>query len=110
VAAEIAAMRPKRVAIWGAGRIFDSLVTHGGLAASSLALLVDTHLKAHVADRFGCPLRGPEDLRTAKLDVVIVMSRAFAGEISREARRLVPGADVILYSDLLARVRHKKAA
>src|SRR5580698_138079 len=27
VAAEIAAMRPKRVAIWGAGRIFDSLVT-----------------------------------------------------------------------------------
>jgi SAM-dependent methyltransferase len=110
VAAEIAAMRPKRVAIWGAGRIFDSLVTHGGLAAASLTLLVDAHLKAHVPDRFGCPLKGPEDLNTAKPDVVIVMSRAFADEISREARRLVPGAEIILYTDLLARVRHKKAA
>jgi SAM-dependent methyltransferase len=110
VAAEIAAMKPRRVAMWGAGRIFDSLVSHGGFATDSLALLVDTHLKAYVSHRYGCPLAGPDALGETKPDVILVMSRAFANEISREARRLVPGAEIILYTDLLARVRHKKAA
>jgi 2-polyprenyl-3-methyl-5-hydroxy-6-metoxy-1,4-benzoquinol methylase len=110
VAAEIQAMKPKRVAVWGAGRIFDSLVSHGRLAPSSLTLLVDTHLKAYVSERYGCPLAGPEDICATKPDVVVVMSRGFADEIAREARRLAPGAEIVLYADLLARARHKKAA
>jgi len=110
VAAEIGAMKPKKVAIWGAGRIFDSLMSHGRLAPGSLALLVDTHLKAHVAERYGCPLAGPEDLSATKPDVIVVMSRGFAEEIGREARRLAPGAQIILYADLMARARQKKAA
>lgn len=110
VAAEIAAMRPKRVAVWGAGRIFDSLVRHGGLEPGSLSLIVDAHLKAHVAERFGCALSGPEELAAARPDVVVVLSRSFADEIARDARRLAPAADVLLYSDLLTQARHKKAA
>jgi len=110
VAAEIAAMKPKRVAMWGAGRIFDSLVSHGNLSPASLALLVDSHLKAYVPERYGCPLMGPEDLAALKPDVVVVMSRGFAEEIALEARRLAPGADIVLYTDMLARARHKKAA
>jgi SAM-dependent methyltransferase len=110
VAAEITAMKPQKVAIWGAGRIFDSLMSHGRLAPGALALLVDTHLKAHVAERHGCPLAGPEDLRAARPDVIVVMSRGFADEIGREARRLAPGAQVLLYTDLLTRARQKKAA
>jgi SAM-dependent methyltransferase len=110
VSAEIAAMKPRRVAMWGAGRIFDSLVSHGRLAPSSLALLVDSHLKAFVSERYGCPLAGPEDLGAAKPDVIVVMSRGFADEIAHEARRLAPGAEIILYTDLLTRARHKKAA
>jgi SAM-dependent methyltransferase len=110
VAAEIAAMKPRRVAIWGAGRIFDALVSHGRLVPSSLALLIDSHLKAYVTERYGCPLAGPEDLRAAKPDVIVVMSRGFSDEIAREARRLAPGAEIVLYGDLLARARHKKAA
>jgi SAM-dependent methyltransferase len=109
-AAEIAAMKPRKVAIWGAGRIFDVLVQHGGLAPESLALLIDTHLKAYVSERFGCALAGPEALETNKPDVIVIMSRGFADEIALEARRLAPSADIILYSDLLVRARHKKAA
>jgi SAM-dependent methyltransferase len=109
-AAEIAAMKPKTVAIWGAGRIFDALVQHGGLAPESLALLIDTHLKAYVSERFGSPLAGPEALETNKPDVIVIMSRGFADEIAHEARRLAPSADIILYADLLVRARHKKAA
>ncbi len=110
VAAEIGSMKPKRVAIWGAGRIFDSLVSHGRLDPGSLALLVDSHLKAYVTERYGCPLAGPEDLGAMKPDVIVVMSRGFADEIAQEAQRLAPGAEIVLYTDLMARWRHKKAA
>jgi len=110
VAGEISAMRPKRVAVWGAGRIFDSVVRYGQLLPGSLTLLVDTHLKAHVAERFGCPLASPEELAKAKPDVVVIMSRGFADEIAREARRLLPNAEIVAYTDLLQRALSRKAA
>ena len=110
VAADIASMRPRKVAIWGAGRIFDSLVTHGNLLTGALALIVDSHLKNYVSERHGLPLAGPDELSRAKPDVIIVMSRSFAGEIAQEARRRVPGAEIIHYTDLLARARLRKAA
>ncbi|MEI9990243.1 MAG: class I SAM-dependent methyltransferase [Rhizomicrobium sp.] len=105
VATELLSLAPRRVAIWGAGRLFDSLVTHGKFDASSLAILVDKHLKAHVGERHGCTLTGPEDLASAKPGVVVVMSRDFAGEIAQEVNTLTPGAEIILYTDLMSRAR-----
>jgi 2-polyprenyl-3-methyl-5-hydroxy-6-metoxy-1,4-benzoquinol methylase len=110
VASTIAGMAPKRVAMWGAGRLFDMLVTHGHFAPATLSLLIDAHLKAHVTDRHGFALTGPEALAAADPDVVIVMSRGFADEISREVRRLVPRAEIYFYSDLLAFARERQAA
>ncbi len=91
--------------MWGAGRLFDSLVTHGKFDATSLAVLVDKHLKAHVGERHGCTLTGPEDLAQARPGVVVVMSRDFASEIAQEVNRLTPGAEIILYTDLMSRAR-----
>jgi SAM-dependent methyltransferase len=110
VASAIVAMAPKRVAMWGAGRLFDTLVVHGRFVPATLSLLVDTHLKAHVADRYGCRLTGPEALASSDPDVVIVMSRGFAGEIAAEAKRLAPRAQILFYADLLADARLNKAA
>ena len=110
VAATIHAMAPKRVAMWGAGRLFDTLVVHGQFAPAQLSLLIDSHLKAHVDERHGCKLTGPEALTAANPDVVIVMSRGFAGEIAAEARRLAPRATILFYADLLADARLSKAA
>ena len=110
VAAEIAAMKSRRVAMWGAGRIFDSLVVHGNFDARGLALLIDKHLKALVPERHGCEVQAPEALETADAGVVIVMSRSFAPEIVNEARRLAPSAEILLYSDLLAQARTRMAA
>jgi SAM-dependent methyltransferase len=110
VAAEIGSLSSKRVAIWGAGRLFDSLVVHGGFKASDLALLIDAHLKAHVGERHGCTLSMPDDLPDAEPGVVVVMSRSFAGEIAAHAKQLAPKAEVIFYSDLLARARTRMAA
>ncbi|HEY1707376.1 MAG TPA: class I SAM-dependent methyltransferase [Rhizomicrobium sp.] len=110
VAAEIGTLLPKRVAMWGAGRLFDSLVVHGGFKASRLAMLIDAHLKAHVGERHGCALSAPDDLPEAEPGVVVVMSRGFAGEIAAHAKQLAPKAEVIFYSDLLARARTRMAA
>ncbi|HWU24958.1 MAG TPA: class I SAM-dependent methyltransferase, partial [Rhizomicrobium sp.] len=110
VSAIIAAMAPKRVAMWGAGRLFDTLVVHGNFVPSSLSLLIDAHLNAHFESRYGCKLTGPESLPAADPDVVIVMSRGFAGEIAAEARRLAPRADILFYADLLADARTSQAA
>ncbi len=110
VAAELATLAPRGLAIWGAGRIFDSLVVHGRFDARMLKLLIDKHLKAHVGERHGCTLTGPDALAEANPGVIVVMSRSFAGEIEAEARQAVPNAEIIHYADLLSRARMRLAA
>ena len=110
VAAEIASFSDKRVALWGAGRLFDALVTHGRFNPKSLALLIDAHLKLHMDERHGMKLSGPEDLATANPGVIVVMSRAFAGEITKVAKAKAPNAEILLYSDLISRARRRAAA
>lgn len=105
LAAEIARMAPKRVAMWGAGRLFDSLVTHGGFEPAMLSALIDKHLKQYVGERHGRALVEPQTLAETQPGVVIVMSRGFAQEIADEAKSLAPNAEIIFYSDLMARAR-----
>lgn len=109
-AAEISSYAPRKVAMWGAGRLFDSLVTHGGFQPAGLSLLIDKHLKAHMTTRHGAPLAGPEALRDTSPDVLVVMSRGFSSEIVSEAKTLAPHAEIVLYGDLLKRARKALAA
>lgn len=110
VAAEITALVPQRVALWGAGRLFDALVQHGGFDPKKLVALIDTHLKAHVSERHGIPLKGPEEIAAADPHVIVVMSRAFAQEIAQIAKSHAPRAEIILYTDLIQRARMLTAA
>ena len=110
VAAELASLAPRRVAMWGAGRLFDTLVVHGGFMPAMLAGLIDAHLKAHVTERHGCAVMAPEALADIDPGVVVVMSRGFSDEISEHARLLAPRAEIITYSELLARARMRHAA
>ena len=109
-ARELQSLKPQRVALWGAGRLFDSLVRAGSYDPSDLALLIDAHLINHMDSRHGVRLSPPHALCGSMVDVVVVMSRGFADEIAAEARRLAPKARIILYADLLARARLAKAA
>jgi hypothetical protein len=108
-ARELNRLQPRKVALWGAGRLFDMLVREGGFDPHSLALLIDIHLKKYMDARHGVTLSAPEAL-TSDIDAVIVMSRMFAGEIGDEVRRRAPHAEIILYADLLARARLARAA
>jgi len=110
VAAELARLAPRGVALWGAGRLFDSLVVHGRFNPRQLTLLIDTHLKALVGERHGCILAGPDALSESQAGVVVVMSRDFAGEIAAEARTLAPHAEILFYSDLIANAQTRLAA
>ena len=110
VANEIAGFSPKRVALWGAGRLFDALVLHGGFDPKNLVALIDTHLLLHVHERHGVPLSGPEALGETDPHVIVVMSRSFAGEIARIAKLHAPKADIVLYTDLLAHAHLRPAA
>jgi len=110
VAAQIAELTPRGVAVWGAGRLFDSLVVHGHLNARDLTLLIDTHLKPLVGQRHGCALADPEALSESDASVIVVMSRDFAGEIAAQAKTLAPHAEILLYSELLSRASTRLAA
>jgi SAM-dependent methyltransferase len=110
VAAELRHLAPRRVAMWGAGRLFDNLVTHGGFDPSSLTALIDGVLTPSTGERHGVPLVTPDALKTLPPGIVVVMSRTFAREISRMARQHAPKAEIILYGDLLAQARMALAA
>jgi SAM-dependent methyltransferase len=110
VSAELASFGNKRIALWGAGRLFDSLVLHGNFDTRSLSLLIDTHLKAHVGERHGVALATPDALDEHQPDIIVVMSRGFAAEIVTEAKQRCPYAQILLYSDLISRARMRQAA
>jgi SAM-dependent methyltransferase len=104
------AMAPRRLALWGAGRLFDLLVRDGGFDPRTLALLIDTHLKKHMSERHGVALSDADALSRVPVDAVIVMSRMFADEIAAQVKARAPGAQIILYADLLAEARLARAA
>src|SRR6185437_13326003 len=109
-AREIENLKPRRIAMWGAGRLFDSLVLAGGFDPSQLTLLIDAHLAEHMKERHGMSLSTPEALSATPVDVAVVMSRGLAEEIAADIRRRAPAARIILYADLLARARLSHAA
>ncbi len=107
---ELSALKPRKVALWGAGRLFDLLVREGGFDPATLSLLIDTHLKKHMAARHDVALSTADALSDESADVVVVMSRMFADEITADVRRRAPRAEIILYADLLGRARLGRAA
>jgi ubiquinone/menaquinone biosynthesis C-methylase UbiE len=110
VATEIARLSTGRVVIWGAGRLFDALISSGGLTPSLLAGLIDAHLGAHLPERHGLRVQPPQAISEIAPDVVVVMSRSFADEITRTVRQLAPNARILTYGELIGRARLQVAA
>lgn len=110
VAAMIDAMAPRKVAIWGAGRLLNSLILNGGLRPQALTAVVDKHLIRYAPEAHGIRLTAPENLGEVRPDIVVVMSRSFADEIRKEAQDRAPGCEVLAYTDLLARAKTQMMA
>ncbi len=110
VARAIDAMAPRKVAVWGAGRLLGNLIENGGLKPQSLAAVVDKNLIRYTGEVHGVPLSPPEMLARLKPDIVVVLSRSLEHEIRREAEVHVPSAEVIAYAELLERAKAHAAA
>jgi 2-polyprenyl-3-methyl-5-hydroxy-6-metoxy-1,4-benzoquinol methylase len=102
-------MAPRRVAVWGAGRLLNTLILNGGLRPQALTAVIDKHLIRYASEAHGIRLTPPEDLANVKPDVVVVMSRSFADEIRTEAQARAPGCEVIAYGELLERAKAQAA-
>ncbi len=101
VAAELERYGAQGVALWGAGRLLDALVTDGGFDLKHAAAVVDENA-AHVGLRIGgASVQDPEVLATLKPNVVVVMSRLLSDAIREEAETLIPGCTVLGYADLM---------
>lgn len=110
VARTIDAMAPRKVAVWGAGRLLGNLIESGGLKPQSLAAVVDKNLIRYTGEVHGVPLSPPELLARLKPDIIVVLSRTLEHEIRREAETRVPSAEVIAYTELLRRANAHVAA
>jgi 2-polyprenyl-3-methyl-5-hydroxy-6-metoxy-1,4-benzoquinol methylase len=110
VARTIDAMAPRTVAVWGAGRLLGNLIENGGLKPQSLAAVVDKNLIRYTNEAHGVRLSPPDLLARLKPDIIVVLSRSLTSDICREAEAHVPGAEVIAYTELLARAKEHAAA
>ena len=91
----------QRVVIWGGGRIFDSLVTYGGLDVSLLDGVVDKYLREFMESVHGCLLLSPADIPVLAPEVVVIASRAYFNEIRHELLAMIPNCDILGLEDLL---------
>ena len=91
--------------VWGAGRLLNSLMVHGGLDPRGLQGLIDAHLIKHQSEIGGATLHAPEELSKLNPDRIVVASRVFFDEIKGQANNLAPDAEVISLADLMSRAR-----
>lgn len=90
-----------KVAIWGAGRIYTSIVDVGGFDPTLLCAVVDKNLHKYVGEMFGVAVQQPQALADASPDVVLVASRLYFDEIKRELSSLLPKAKLLTLDDVL---------
>ena len=75
-----------KVIIWGAGRIFDSLISIGNLQVNSNILIIDKYLSLYMQQIRGFNIFSPEKLNKCSKDShIFILSRAFNQEIKKEA-------------------------
>jgi SAM-dependent methyltransferase len=77
-----------RVAVWGGGRIFDSLITYGDLDPKMLCGLFDRELPNYVNSIHGIPVLFPKYFEKIAPDVLVIASRVYLDEIREQAQTL----------------------
>jgi SAM-dependent methyltransferase len=82
------ASKTKKIVIWGGGRIFDAMITFGGLNPKDVYMVIDKYLSLYVQEIRGYSLKNPSILNeedSINSILVYIASRDYADEIKREA-------------------------
>ncbi len=98
---EAQAAAGRRIVFWGAGRIFDALISHGGLKPGSITALVDKQLPHFVSEMHGLTLQLPGAIAGLAPDLVIITSRQYEAQIRAELEGLRPGTQSLSFGELL---------
>lgn len=85
----------ENVVVWGAGRIFDSLVVNGGLDPKILYGLVDSNLCHLIECVHDIRVEDPDFFDFSRVDRIIICSRAYYSEIRDRARKDYPNVQKI---------------
>lgn len=93
----------QKVAYWGANRIFDALVSYGGLSKRDVFMLVDTYMSGKLDKSSGSPIEHPDYLRVREPQVCIVLARSSEDQIASQAYDMGV-RHVLKYSELLDQV------
>jgi SAM-dependent methyltransferase len=72
---------PKKVVIWGAGRLFDLLFKYGELNTDSLHGLIDANLGDYISHVHNIPILPPTSLSELHPDIIVIASRTYFTEI-----------------------------
>lgn len=94
----------QKVGYWGAGRIFDALVNYGGLHATDIHCLVDSHLHGIVRETHGVLIERPEDLRIREPQVLVALGRSAEELMARKAYAMGI-RHVVKFSELMGQAR-----
>ncbi len=89
----------KRLAIWGAGRIFDILVRKGGLDVSKLVGIFDKYLSEITGHTHGKEILNPKSLISIDPEAVFICSREYFDDISKEIVNINQSIDILGFSD-----------
>ena len=89
----------KRLAIWGAGRIFDILVRKGGLDVSKLVGIFDKYLSEITEHTHGKEILNPKSLSSIDPEAVFICSREYFDDISKEIVSINQSIDILGFSD-----------
>jgi len=101
----ITELSKNKIIIWGAGRLFDSLVKLGKFNFNSNIKLVDNYLINYVDSVNGVKLNKQEIIDDFKPSYIIIMSRSFVEEITLEAKKIAPNAQIFTYNELMKRAQ-----
>jgi len=88
----------KKLVIWGAGRIFDTIVKIGGLDTNKVFGLIDKHLSDFVSSTNGLKIYKPKDFKKLNPDVVFICSREYFIEIKNEIVKIDNNVNIFGYS------------
>jgi hypothetical protein len=94
----------QKVAFWGAGRIFDTLIKYGNLESSDVYCLVDRYLAGIVDHTHGIEIRRPEYLRLLEPNVVVILGVSAEANMASEAYKMGI-RHVLKFSELMDQVK-----
>ena len=94
----------QKVAYWGAGRIFDTLVKYGGLESSDVYCLVDRYLSGIIETTHDIAIKRPEYLRLLEPNVIVILGVSAESDMASEAYKMGI-RHVLKFSELMDQVQ-----